>query len=118
MLSQVSLLEHVVVELLELHSNLDHVLIVVLCCFSIDLLDGVELVHQCGVHGRAAVHQIQGLHDAAQRAVPIVHRHFGSVPRVPFQCTHDGIPNELSQVTLTNIVIDVTSPVIIGDGVV
>ena len=115
---QVSWPEHVVVELLELHSDLNHVLIVVFGHFSITLLDSVELIHQCAVCGGTAIHGVQGLHDAMQRAILIVHCCFGGVSGVPLQCTHDGVSDELWRMTFSDIVVNVTSPVIISDCII
>ena len=78
---QVSWPKHVVVKLLKLDSYLDHMLIVVLGRFPITLLDCVEFAHQGTVCGSSTIHRVQDFHDAAERAVPIVHRCFGSVMR-------------------------------------
>ena len=56
MVLQVSRSEHEVMELLELYSQLDHMLVIILGCFPIALMDRVKLAHQCTVCGGTTVH--------------------------------------------------------------
>ena len=59
---QIAWPEHVVVELLKLHSNLDHALVVVFCQFAMSLLDAVKFVQQGGISGHTTIHLIQSCH--------------------------------------------------------
>ena len=58
MILQVPQSEHVVVKLLELDSQLDYILIVILGRFPITLLYHIELAHQHAVCGGSTVHQV------------------------------------------------------------
>ena len=58
MILQVPQSEHEVVKLLELNSQLDYMLIVILGCFPVTLLYCIELAHQHTVHGGSTVHRV------------------------------------------------------------
>ena len=66
MVVQVPQSEHVVVKLLELDSQLDYTLIVILGHFPFTLLYRVELAYQCAVHGSSTVHRVKDFHDTME----------------------------------------------------
>ena len=118
MILQVPQSEHEVVKLLNLNSQLDYKFIVILGCFPVALLYCIELAHQRAVHGSSTVHQVQDLHDATKRAIPIIHRCFGGVAGTPLQCTQDRVSDELGGMAFPDVVVNITSPMVIGDRIV
>ena len=58
MILQVPWSEHVVVKLLDLDSQLDYMLLVILGHFPITLLYHIELAHQHAVHGGSTIHRV------------------------------------------------------------
>ena len=53
-----------------------------------------------------------------ERAIPIIHHRFGGVVGTPLQCTQDRVPDELGGMAFPDVVVNITSPIVIGDRIV